>query len=68
MKIYENFQFLEVKFSIYLYRRVNVMLFIRWILQDDVFITNKSYIYVAIWTILFTFYHDECMFLENGVG
>ena len=37
----------------------NKFWFIRRILQYDVFITNKNDIYVAIWTILITFYHVE---------
>ena len=39
--------------------------FIRRIMQYYIFITNKNYIYVAIWTILITLYHAERMFLEN---
>ena len=39
--------------------------FIRQILPYDVFIIDENYIYVAIWTILITFYHFGHMFLEN---
>ena len=42
--------------------------YIRRILQHGVFITKIRItycIYVAIWTILFTFYHVERMLLEN---
>ena len=42
--------------------------FITRILQYDVCITNKSYVYVAIRTIVITFYHIERMFLENSSG
>ena len=59
-------------FSLQNVQRVHIIQYkfwlISWILQHVVFITNKNYIYVAIWTILNTFYHAKCMFLENGLG
>ena len=45
-----------------------VFSFIRRVLQYDVDITNKNYIYVAIWTILTTFYHVERMFPKQWGG
>ena len=42
---------------------------VRRFLQYDVFITNKNYIYGAIWTILITFYHAEAYIpRKQGVG